>query len=59
MALDVSNASLYTHASGDFFIEWPEEDPRSKSGNYVGRLKKAVYGCRDARQTWLNELGGS
>ena len=25
----------------------------------MGRLKKAVYGCRGAPQAWLNELGGS
>ena len=34
----------------------PKEDPRSESGLYVGRLKKAMYGTRDAPQVWQGEV---
>ena len=41
------------------YIELPEEDSKSSSGEWVGRLEKALYGTRDAPQAWLEELGAT
>ena len=50
---------LYAKTTRDLFIELPAEDPLSKSGEYMGKLKKALYGTRDAPQAWLDELSGA
>ena len=56
MALDVTCAFLYAPCVRELFIELPADDPKSKTGKYVGKLKKALYGTRDAPQLWLSEL---
>ena len=56
MALDIGCAFLYANVARELFIELPEEDPRAGSGDYVGRLLKALYGTRDAPQLWQREL---
>jgi len=56
MLLDVKKAFLYGKLSRSVYIELPEEDPMSKSGEFVGRLKKAMYGLRDAPQVWQAEV---
>ena len=38
------------------YIELPEEDPMSESGEYVGLLLKAMYGLREAPQIWAEEV---
>ena len=48
MALDVSCAFLYADTARDLFIEIPEGDTRAGQPDLVGRLRKALYGTRDA-----------
>jgi hypothetical protein len=50
MVLDVSCAFLYAPIKRRIYIELPEEDPQSSSGDVVGQLEKALYGTRDAPQ---------
>ena len=57
MCLDVSCAFLYALVVRDLFIEIPQADPRSHDHNLVGRLRKALYGTRDAPQLWQRTLG--
>jgi hypothetical protein len=52
MILDVKCAFLYGDIRREVFIELPPEDPRSRTGDLIGRLKKAMYGTRDAPQIW-------
>jgi hypothetical protein len=59
MVLDVSCAFLYAPIKRTVYIELPEEDSKSSSGEWVGRLEKALYGTRDAPQAWLEELGST
>ena len=56
MALDVSCAFLYADTERELYMELPAEDPKSKSGEWVGLLRRALYGTRDAPQAWLAEL---
>ena len=56
MSLDISCAFLYVSAERELYIELPEEDPLAESGDFVGRLQKALYGTRDAPQLWQKEL---
>ena len=52
MALDFSKAFLYGNMKREVYIQLPEEDPRGAEGDYVGLLKKSMYGLRDAPQIW-------
>lgn len=54
--LDVSCAFLYASIARDVYIELPWADPISKEACWVGKLKKALYGTRDAPQAWQLEL---
>ena len=56
MALDVSCAFLFTECERRLYIELPSADPESKTSEYVRRLRKALYGTREAPQLWNNEL---
>ena len=56
MCLDISCAFLYADAVRQIFIELPSSDPRAGDPNVVGRLKKALYGTRDAPQLWQQTL---
>ena len=57
MALDVSCAFLYVKVSREIYIEeLPSEDLLAGDGNFVGRLRKTLYGTRDAPQLWQREL---
>jgi len=56
MLLDVKKAFLYGELKRSVYIELPAEDDMSKSGRYVGKLKKAMYGLRDAPQVWQGEV---
>ena len=55
MALDVSCAFLYAKVAREIYIELLSEDPLARDGNFVGRLRKALYGTRDAPQLWQRE----
>ena len=52
MLLDFKRAFLYGDCERALFIELPEEDPRRDGGACVGRLRKAMYGTRDAPALW-------
>jgi len=56
MLLDVKKAFLYGAIQRKVYIELPKEDPMSESGVWVGKLKKAMYGTRDAPQVWQGEV---
>jgi len=56
LLLDVKKAFLYGKIQRVVYIELPTEDEESKSGKYVGRLVKAMYGTRDAPQVWQEEV---
>ncbi len=56
MCLDVSCAFLYAPIKRRVYIELPAEDPLSATGQWVGKLERALYGTRDAPQAWLEEL---
>ena len=51
MILDVKRAFLYGETKRDIYIELPPEDPMYGKG-FIGRLRKAMYGTRDAPQVW-------
>ena len=59
MLLDVKKAFLYGRIRRNVYIELPEEDPKSESGKYVGKLDKAMYGTRDAPAMWQEHLEGT
>ena len=56
LLLDIKKAFLYGRISRSVYIELPEEDPMSRSGLYVGKLDKAMYGTRDAPAVWQEEV---
>ena len=47
---------MYGRIARSVYIELPEEDPMSKSGLYVGKLYKTMYGTRDAPAAWQEEV---
>ena len=52
MVMDVKCAFLYGEIRRNVYIELPHTDPRYGDGSVVGKLKKAMYGTRDAPQIW-------
>jgi hypothetical protein len=56
MVLDVKNAFLYGNCQRRIYIELPHRDPRAHEGGVVGRLRRALYGTRDAPQIWAHEV---
>ena len=55
MILDVKCAFLYGACKRTIYIELPAQDPRYGTG-VAGRLRKAMYGTRDAPQIWAGEV---
>ena len=53
--IDIKSAFLYGQARRNLFIELPDRDPQSGSC-FVGRLKKAMYGTRDAPLIWRSTV---
>lgn len=56
MTLDVKAAFLYGDTKRDVYIELPKEDPWADDFIWVGKLRKAMYGTRDAPQVWYEEV---
>jgi len=56
MAVDVASAFLYADVLREIFIELPQEDTEGRKRNMVGRLRKALYGTRDAPLAWQEAL---
>ena len=54
MLIDVSRAHFYAKAVREVYIELPAEDPRSKDGQFCGRLLKTMYGTLDAADRWAD-----
>ena len=52
MVMDVKCAFLYGEIQRSVYIELPHTDPRYGDGTLVVKLKKAMYGTRDAPQIW-------
>ena len=52
MSLDFSKAFLYGDMERKVFIELPDEDGTKQGGQFVGLLRKSMYGLRDAPQIW-------
>ena len=50
MVMDVKRAFLYGDAKRKVYIELPHTDPRYDDSSVVGKLKKSMYGTRDAAQ---------
>ena len=50
MTLDVKAAFLYGDTKRDLYIELPKQDPWADDFFWVGKLRKAMYGTRDAPQ---------
>ena len=56
MLADVKTAFLYSDARRWLYVELPLEDPLAASGQYVGKLERAMYGTRDAPMIWQDHL---
>ena len=56
MLADVKTAFLYGEARRSLYVELPPEDPMAASGQYVGKLERAMYGTRDAPTIWQDHL---
>ena len=52
MFLDFKRAFLYGDCERDVYIKVPSEDPDCVEGVHVGKLRKAMYGTRDAPAVW-------
>ena len=52
MVMDVKCAFLYGEIQRSVSFELPHPDPQYGDGTLVGKLKKAMYGRRDAPQIW-------
>ena len=52
MLLDFKRAFLYGDCERDVYIKVPAEDPNCVEGKHVGKLRKAMYGTRDAPAVW-------
>ena len=59
MVMDVASAFLYADVLREIFIELPREDTEGIQKGMVGRLRKALYGTRDAPLAWQEELSRS
>ena len=55
--IDVKKAFLYGEMERVLYVELPEQDPKAREGKWVGRLKRTMYGTRDAPAAWQKMLG--
>ena len=56
MVADVKSAFLYGDATRNIFVNVPEDVRGSSSSDTVWKLRKAMYGTRDAPQSWQNHI---
>lgn len=54
MHIDVTRAFFCTSASRDIYVKLPAEDQAEGDEQLCGKLKKTMYGARDAAQNWQN-----
>ena len=57
LVMDVQCVFLYGQIRRRVYIELHRHDPRSADRSLVGILRKAMYGTRDARHIWQEEVG--
>ena len=50
--LDVKRAHFYSEATREIYVELPSEGKLESDGDVVGRLKRSLYGTRDAPLNW-------
>ena len=56
--MDVKSAFLNGELEEEFYIEQLEGFPLSEKEDYVFRLKKALYGLRQAHRAWYAHFDG-
>ena len=56
MLVDVKKAFLNGNINRHVYIRLLEEDEKAKEEKWMGRLKKAMYGTRDAPAAWQSEV---
>ena len=52
---DISRAHFMPAVEREIYIELPDEDKLDGDGDVVGRLKRNMYGCRDASHGWMKD----
>ena len=52
MVIDIKRAYFYAPARQDIYVKLPPEDPRAMDPNVCGKLRKSLYGTRDAGANW-------
>ena len=55
MALDVGCAFMYESVDRELYIDLPSADPLYMNAQHVGRLRRALYGAREAPTVWQRE----
>ena len=50
--LDVKRAHFYSEVTREIYVELPSEGKTESDGDVVGRLKRSLYGTRDAPLNW-------
>ena len=50
--LDVKRAHFYSEATREIYVELPTEGKTASDGDVVGRLRRSLYGTRDAPLNW-------
>jgi hypothetical protein len=55
-AMDIKTAFLYGELNEEIYIEQPEGFAKRGQENQVCRLKKAIYGLKQASRTWNEKL---
>ena len=53
---DVRRAYFYAEEKRDTFVELPDYVPAEFRTTHVGKLRKALYGTRQAAASWRDEL---
>jgi hypothetical protein len=55
-AMDIKTAFLYGELNEEIYMEQPEGFAKREQENQVCRLKKAIYGLKQASRTWNKKL---
>ena len=50
--IDIKRAYFYAPAQKAIYVKLPPEDPQSSNPEVCGKLKKSLYGTRDAGANW-------
>ena len=52
---DISRAHFMPKVEREIYVELADEDKEAGEENYVGKLKRNMYGCRDASHGWMKD----